>query len=147
LSGTALDDIVRDQDFIIVPVMPSDIDIRASARFIGDLLLTPQMRRNRRPIAVIANRIKQQTSAWPRLQKFLQSLHIPAPATLRDTQLYVRAYTEGLGIMDYPQQSHARDRQDWENVLLWIDNEIAQQQAALEAQRMAIEQAAEILPI
>lgn len=121
MSGPALDDLVRDHDLIVVPVLPSDIDIRASARFIGELLLTQNMRRKRRPIAVVANRVKQQTNAWERLQKFLLSLNIPYPATLRDTQNYVRAYSEGKGIVDYPNQSHLRDRQDWEVLIRWLD--------------------------
>ncbi len=121
LTDTALEDIIQNHDLIIVPVLPSDIDIRASARFIGELLLTRSMRRQRRPIAVVANRVKQQANAWERLQKFLLSLNIPYPATLRDTQHYVRAYSEGRGIADYPQQSHARDRHDWELLLCWLD--------------------------
>jgi chromosome partitioning protein len=125
LSGTALDDLIQNHDLIIVPVLPSDIDIRASARFIGELLLTQSMRRQRRPIAVIANRVKQQTQAWERLQKFLLSLNIPYPATLRDTQNYVRAYSEGRGIADYPQQSHERDRQDWTLLLRWLDAQVS----------------------
>jgi chromosome partitioning protein len=125
LSGMALDDLIQNHDLIIVPVLPSDIDIRASARFIGDLLLTQSMRRHRRPIAVVANRVKQQTQAWERLQRFLLSLNIPYPATLRDTQNYVRAYSEGRGIADYPQQSHERDRQDWSLLLHWLDAQIS----------------------
>jgi chromosome partitioning protein len=121
LSDTALEDIIQNHDLIIVPVLPSDIDIRASARFIGDLLLTRSMRRHRRPIAVIANRVKQQTTAWERLQKFLLSLNIPYPATLRDTQNYVRAYSEGRGVADYSQQSHERDKSDWNLLLCWLD--------------------------
>jgi len=121
LSDTALEDIIQNHDLIIVPVLPSDIDIRASARFIGELLLTRSMRRQRRPIAVVANRVKQQANAWERLQKFLLSLNIPYPATLRDTQNYVRAYSEGRGIADYSQQSHERDRKDWELLLCWLD--------------------------
>lgn len=121
LTDNALNDMVQHHDLIIVPVLPSDIDIRASARFIGELLLTQTMRHRRRPIAVVANRVKQQTHAWERLQKFLLSLNIPYPATLRDTQFYVKAYGEGRGIADYRQQSHERDRKDWELILLWLD--------------------------
>ena len=121
LADTALEDMIQNHDLIIVPVLPSDIDIRASARFIGELLLSRTMRRQRRPIAVVANRVKQQTNAWERLQKFLLSLNIPYPATLRDTQHYVRAYSEGCGIADYTQRSHARDRKDWELLLCWLD--------------------------
>lgn len=128
LSGTALEDVIQNHDLIIVPVLPSDIDIRASARFIGELLLNRSMRRQRRPIAVVANRVKQQTNTWERLQKFLLSLNIPFPATLRDTQHYVRAYSEGRGIADYAQQSHERDRKDWELLLCWLDAQVSTQQ-------------------
>ncbi len=121
LADNALNDMVQHHDLIIIPVLPSDIDIRASARFIGELLLTQTMRHKRRPIAVVANRVKQQTNAWERLQKFLLSLNIPYPATLRDTQFYVKAYSEGRGIADYHQQSHERDRNDWDLILRWLD--------------------------
>jgi chromosome partitioning protein len=133
LAGSELEDMIHNHDLILVPVLPSDIDIRASARFIGELLLNRSMRRQRRPIAVIANRVKQQTNAWERLQKFLLSLNIPFPATLRDTQHYVRAYTQGRGIADYPQQTYARDRSDWELLLSWLDAQISAQQWLAEA--------------
>jgi chromosome partitioning protein len=121
LSDIALNDIIQSHDLIIMPVLPSDIDIRASARFIGDMLLTQIMRRTRRPIAVVANRVKQQTTAWQGLQKFLLSLNIPFPATLRDTQHYVKAYSEGRGISDYQQKNYERDRDDWDLLLRWLD--------------------------
>jgi chromosome partitioning protein len=121
LSDNALNDIIQNHDLILIPVLPSDIDIRAAAKFVGNMLLTQTMRKQRRPIAVIANRVKHQTHAWQRLQKFLLSLNIPFPATLRDTQNYIKAYSEGSGISDYPQQPFARDRQDWDLLLRWLD--------------------------
>jgi len=123
LTGMALDDLVRNHDLILIPVMSSEIDIRASARFIGELLLTQNMRRKRRPIGVIANRVKQQTTSWASLQRFLESLRIPHPASLRDTQNYVRAYAEGKGIANYTQQTHARDNEDWKQIAKWIEAE------------------------
>jgi chromosome partitioning protein len=112
--------------WLITDSAPGLADIRASARFIGELLLTQTMRHKRRPIAVVANRVKQQTNAWERLQKFLLSLNIPYPATLRDTQFYVKAYGEGRGIADYHQQSHERDRNDWGLILCWLDAQMDQ---------------------
>jgi chromosome partitioning protein len=121
LSDNALNDIIQNHDLILVPVLPSDIDIRAGAKFIGNILLSQTMRKQRRPLAVIANRVKQQTTAWQRLEKFLLSLNIPYPATLRDTQHYVKAYSQGCGISDYQQQSYKRDREDWDLLLRWLD--------------------------
>lgn len=120
LSDNALNDIIQNHDLILIPVLPSEIDIRAAAKFVGNMLLTQTMRKQRRPIAVIANRVKRQTHAWQRLQKFLLSLNIPFPATLRDTQNYVKAYSEGCGISDYPQQHFAGDRDDWDLLLRWL---------------------------
>lgn len=121
LSDLALNDLVQNHDLIIVPVMPSDIDTRASARFIGNLITSASMRAHPRPMAVVANRVKHQTTAWQKLRRFLLSLNIPHPATLRDTQNYVRAYGEGCGIADYSQEAFARDREDWELLLCWLD--------------------------
>ena len=86
------------------------------------------MRRKRRPIAVVANRIKPQANAWLRLQKFLESLHIPYPTSLRDTQNYVRAYTEGRGIVDYQQSPYKSDRDSWQVLIDWIDQQNAEHQ-------------------
>lgn len=128
ITGQALDDVINEHDLILIPVMPSDMEIRTTARFIGELLLTLVMRRQRRPIAVVANRVKQQSDSWERLQKFLNSLDIPYPATLRDTQNYVRAYREGQGVVDYQQQAYLRDRADWEMLIQWIDAQHAEHQ-------------------
>lgn len=130
LKGPALEDLLQDHDMVVIPVLASDVDIRASARFVGELLLTHAMRRKKRPVAVVANRVKQKTKAWERLEKFLLSLNIPYPATIRDTQNYVRAFSEGKGIADYPQKSYRRDQEGWTLLLRWLD---AQNAGAVEA--------------
>ncbi len=121
VNGPVLDQMINEHDFIVVPVLPSDIDIRASARFIGELLLTPSMRKHRKPVAVIANRVRTNTHSFERLQKFLLSLNIPFVASLRDTQHYVRCFGEGTAIADCKGSAFERDRDDWQQLLLWID--------------------------
>lgn len=120
ISGTALEYAIGEHDLIIVPVLPSEIDIRASARFIGELLLSTAMRRNRKPMAVVANRVRMHTQSFDRLQKFLLSLNIPFLARLRDTQHYVRSFGSGLGIVDCRGADFDRDRADWQDLLNWI---------------------------
>ncbi len=123
IKGPVLEDMLQDHDMVIVPVLASDIDIRASARFIGELLLTQNMRHRRKPIAVVANRVNQKTKAGDRLKKFLTSLDIPFLATIRDTQKYVHAYTDGKGIFDYHQKAYKRDQEDWRALLQWLEQE------------------------
>ena len=71
----------RDADKIIVPVLPSDIDIHACSRCIRDLLLVAKIRREDDRIGVIANRIRRNTLIYQSLIRFLHTLRIPIVAT------------------------------------------------------------------
>lgn len=124
LGPQALEDLVRDHDLVIIPVMPSDIDIGASARFITLLMQSPSMRRQPKPMAVIANRVKQKTRSWLRLQDFMLRLNIPHPTSLRDTQYYVHAYSEGRGICDYSSHHCHIHQLDWDLLLCWLDAQL-----------------------
>lgn len=123
LSDQDLQQLVLKHHLVIVPALASDSDTRSLTRFIGKLLLIPGMRRQRRPIAVIANRMQQQSESWERLKKFLSSLNIAYPAVLHDSQNYLRAYREGQGVVDYHQQAYLRDRADWEALVQWVDTQ------------------------
>lgn len=121
LSGMLLNDLVRESDFIIIPVTPSPIDIRATTNFIKDLFLTPAHRTTAKKVAVVANRVRKNTLVYAKLELFLKSLKIPFISSFRDTQFYIRASEYGLGIHDLknPQE---RDVSDWIKLLEWIDS-------------------------
>lgn len=122
LAENALSDAIRQCDVILVPVVPSAIDIRAATGFIKDVLLSPRYRQQPKPIAVIANRVKRNTLGYSKLEIFLNSLNIPFITSLRDTQHYVRAAEYGMGIFDFSQPSH-KDMDEWKPLLDWlVDN-------------------------
>ncbi len=79
------------------------------------------MRKHRKPVAVVANRVRTNTHSFERLQKFLLSLNIPFVASLRDTQHYVRCFGEGSAIADCKGSAFERDRDDWQQLLLWFE--------------------------
>ena len=91
-------DMTKSADAIIVPVLPSDIDIHACSKCIADLLLIAKVRRDEYRIGVVANRVKRNTVIYQSLMRFLETLRIPVIATLRDSQNYVRAAEQGMGI-------------------------------------------------
>src|ERR1700738_3371104 len=68
LDARQLAEMTRDADKIIVPVLPSDIDIHACSRCIRDLLLVAKIRREDDRIGVIANRIPRNTLPYPPLK-------------------------------------------------------------------------------
>ena len=74
-------------DSVLLPVMPSPIDIFAATRFIAELLLDVQLDRREQKLAIVANRVRSRTKSYRMLMRFLSSLKIPVLATLRDRRL------------------------------------------------------------
>ena len=121
LATTSLGQWVGEADRIVVPVLPSAIDIKAASRFLGTLLLDPTMRARRVPLAVVANRVRHNTLVYEKLTRFLRSLDIPFVATIRDTQNFVRGADSGDGVFDTAMPQVERDRQAFRDLVQWIE--------------------------
>jgi chromosome partitioning protein len=120
LEAQRLPDITRNATAVLVPVLPSDIDIHAATKCISDLLLIAKIRREEQRIAVIANRVKKHTVIYKALMKFLETLNIPVVATLRDSQSYIRAAETGLGIFEMKPYLVREDLDQWLPLLGWL---------------------------
>lgn len=121
LDAQRLPELTKDAQAIIVPVLPSDIDIHAATRCISDLLLIAKIKRNEQRIAVIANRVKRNTLMYRSLMKFLYTLQIPVVATLRDSQAYVRAFENGIGLFEMKPYMVREDLEQWMPLLGWLE--------------------------
>ncbi len=122
ISATELAGMLQEDDFLIVPVLPSPIDIHASAYFIRDLLVIGKARKKQVKMAVVANRVRQNTLSYHALERFLFTLKIPFVTSLRDTQLYSRAFEQGIGILDLKESRARKDREQWAPLLRWLDS-------------------------
>ncbi len=116
-----LPEMTRDADKIIVPVLPSDIDIHTCSRVIRDLLLVAKIRREDNRIGVIANRIRRNTLTYQSLIRFLQTLGIPIVATIRDSQNYVRAAELGIGVHEMKSYIAQDDVEQWKPLIEWLE--------------------------
>ncbi len=120
VQGQELSQLVRRVETIIVPVLPSPIDMRAAADFMKALLLNGKISRKQTRLAVVANRVRENTLIYQSLQAFLKSLKIPFLTSLRDTQNYIRAEDHGIGIFEMPPSQVWQDREQWEPLLRWL---------------------------
>ena len=121
LDSQTLPEMTRGADAIIVPVMPSDIDIHAAARCIADLLLIAKIRRADDRIGIVANRVRSNTLVSQSLMRFLRSLDIPMIATLRDAQNYVRCAEAGIGLCELPRWQARQDIEAWQGIMDWLN--------------------------
>lgn len=144
--GGELTALVRRAQSIVIPVLPSPIDIRAAAHFIHHLLLVGRVERKETKLAVVANRVRENTAMqraaegllggmglgvsyaaintqnYQRLEKFLNRLKIPFITTLRENPYYLVADAKGLGIFDLKPSHVARDLEQWKPLIHWLES-------------------------
>jgi chromosome partitioning protein len=120
LDSPKMPEITRDAHKIIVPVLPSDIDIHACSRCIRDLLLVAKIRREDDRLGVVANRIRRNTLTYQSLIRFLQTLGIPIITTIRDSQNYVRAAELGIGVHEMKSYIAREDVEQWAPLVDWL---------------------------
>ncbi|BAU50108.1 cobyrinic acid a,c-diamide synthase [Sulfurifustis variabilis] len=141
--GAQLTALVRRAQTLLIPVLPSPTDIRAAAHFIHELLLVGKVVRKGSRVAVIANRVRENsfmqgkmeqalgavhipyatvhTHIYRNLERFLLRLKIPFIATLRDTPNYQLADEQGLGIFELGSRA-AHDVEQWQPLLRWLES-------------------------
>jgi len=124
IDATEMPELTRGADAILVPVLPSDIDIHACSKCIADLLLVAKVRRSENRIAVIANRVKKHTLIYQSLMRFLASLNIPIVATFRDSQNYIRAAELGVGIHEMKPYLVREDLEQWGPLVEWLNTKL-----------------------
>ena len=116
-----LREVTRDACSVLVPVLPSSIDIHAASRCIADLLLVAKIDRRDRKLAVVANRTRKNTKSFDKLMHFLDSLGIPIVAVLRDSQNFIFAAEHGIGICEMPPHKVRKDMEQIEKIIEWLD--------------------------
>ncbi len=122
VHGLELNDFVMNTDYILIPVIPSDADIHATTQLIANLLLSVKIRSLDVKVAVIANRVKKNTKILNQLDKFLQQVDFPFIGRLRDTQNYVNAAKQGIGIHEiYPPSLVKQDVCNWDSILGFVE--------------------------
>jgi chromosome partitioning protein len=120
VHGKQLKQYLKRAQTLLIPVLPSPMDMRATAHFIQELLLVGRVSRDKTRIAVVANRVREYTRIYHSLERFLESLSIPFLTSLRDTQNYIRAAEQGLGIFELTPHEVKHDIEQWQPLLDWL---------------------------
>ncbi len=118
--GKELTDLVRHAETIVVPVLPSTIDMQATSTFLKELQGVGKVQNKQAKIGVVANRVRDNTLIFGELDEYLTKARVPYIAALREAQNYVRAYTRGLGIAELPEYLAWPDWDDWDPLTAWL---------------------------
>jgi len=130
IGGAKITEFIRQANIILIPVLPSPIDIHSVTNFIKEIIMLGKMRsamgvhaskQGTTRIAVVANRVTENTRVYKSLENFLGGVNIPMVASLQDSQYYIHGFMEGVGIHELEDPRTQFIRRQWQPLLDWID--------------------------
>lgn len=121
IGGVDLNDLLEKADAIVIPVLPSPIDIRATADFIGKVFLSHVYRSSDKALGVVANRALIGSQAYGQLQRFLLNLGIPFICTFAEHRHYLQAAGQGMGINELPLAHDFSELKAWNCLIKWLE--------------------------
>ncbi len=120
LHGSELGHVLRRAETVLVPVLPSPVDMRAAWRFLNHLAELKPVVKREAVVGLIANRVRPHTIIYRELTGFLNDFRFPVIGQLRDSMNYVRAFERGLTVSDLPPYQAWQDWEEWEPIMAWI---------------------------
>lgn len=127
VHGRELSAFLRRAQSIIIPVLPSPIDMRAATPFIQKVLDNGRVARKEARVALIANRCRENYNIYHQLDTYLRKIRkAPFISVLRETQNYVRAAERGLGIFELAPYAVRKDLDQWEPIVRWLNSKRSQ---------------------
>jgi chromosome partitioning protein len=107
-------------DCVVVPVLPSVIDMDATSGFLAGLGQNAAVRRRKLPVALVGNRMKPWTNASASALAAIGTWPYPLVASLRDSQAYVLLCGLGKSLFDYHSETVRSHQEDWDGLLKWL---------------------------
>ncbi|MBL8300119.1 MAG: ParA family protein [Rhodanobacteraceae bacterium] len=110
----------RHADVLLVPVVPSPLDLHATLGFLDGVRRLPEVRQGLLRVGLIANRLRERTVAARDLDATLQRLTQTCLIRVRDSQLYLRLAAVGMSLFDDNSSTTRGHREDWQPLLDWL---------------------------
>jgi chromosome partitioning protein len=118
--------LLRRAQTVLIPVVPSPLDIRAAQRFFGELREVRSLIQNDVKIATVASRVRDSGRTVESLEDFLYDIKLPSGrrfpflTLLRQSANYLKAAEKGISIFEFAPLATAADREYWQPLLRWL---------------------------
>lgn len=121
LGSKRVQEFLRRADLLVMPVLPSFFDEAATRRFLKRVDRLKPIRSGRKPVAVVANRVRKGTRAAAELESFLAGVGHEAAARLASRAIYQEVARLGLGIFDVAPSRRAEVVADWISLVRLVE--------------------------
>lgn len=117
-----VDELIGVADLVVVPVLASVFDEASTERFLAKLEEMKPIRKGRKGVALVANRLRPRSKATQRLETFLARLGQPIVARLSDRAVYGELAVQGLGVFDVDGHLIRPVRDEWRPLLQAVED-------------------------
>lgn len=119
--GEDLERFIDIADAVVVPVLPSALDIEAIVGFLNSLSRIKRIHSRAVPVGLVLNRTKPWTQTSQQAKQMLAEWPYEVVTQLRDSQSYVVMVGLGRSLFDYHSAQVREHQQDWEPLLKWLN--------------------------
>jgi chromosome partitioning protein len=107
-------------DAVVVPVLPSVLDIEATVGFLDTLAKNARVRRGELRVGLVANKLKPWTTGSQQALELFKQWPYPLVGQLRDSQAYAVLVGLGKSLFDYHSAQVREHQGDWQPLLRWL---------------------------
>jgi chromosome partitioning protein len=110
----------RHADVLLIPVVPSPLDLRATLGFLDVVRRLPEVRQGQLRVGLIANRVRERTVAVRDLDATLLRLTQTCLVRVRDSQIYLKMAAAGMSLFEDDSTAARSHRDDWAALIDWL---------------------------
>lgn len=115
-------ELLKTADVVLVPVLPSIFDEASTHAFFKKLDTLKPVRKGKKPVGVVANRLRSRSRAAQRLEAFLATSGYDVVARMADRTAYDELAVQGLTVFDDQRRFHRLIASDWVGLIRFIEN-------------------------
>ncbi|TMH30919.1 MAG: ParA family protein [Betaproteobacteria bacterium] len=135
-AGVLLQEMLVRSSTVLVPLVPSIIDLHATGNFLRELTAMGPVKYGHVRMAVIANKVRRSMPAYAPLQSVLDSLGLKLLTRLIDSDVFLKAAESGTGIFELNPGLVAAERKQFMPIVEWVTGLPGLAEAAQEAARV-----------
>lgn len=111
-------------DGIVMPILPSTFDQVAAMSFLGRIETLKPIRKNRKQVAVVANRVRTRSRAGRNLAEFLGRFNHSPIIALPEKAMYLDAAERGVSIFDRKDKQALAAQADWMELIRYLETSV-----------------------